>query len=264
MGHLEELGFANTEPAAAVSSLTAQMSAAIRSGQMRTNLVLSGSKLHSVTLSSVWVVGYVDKNNTVDITPLITYAPTTSPSAAPPLPFLILGLESTGLMAVFIPIFALIFLALLLAWCCRHRAIQASRKAHTIAAFHFDDDSDDDDDDDGDDGGDEDEDDNEDDDHDGEGADTSDEDFVIIDDDNDSSDDGKVNSEQNAFPQLNAQTRAGSPYHDQPPAAIRHTRSLPAREFPAYQSMRSKSARFRFEAKDEDEDDEEKGVLTML
>ena len=74
---------------------------------MRHNLVLSGSKLQSTTLSNVQVVEFVEKNETVDVVPLITYAPSASPTTTPHEPFSLFGMESSELMSVFIPIFAL-------------------------------------------------------------------------------------------------------------------------------------------------------------
>ena len=137
-GRLEELGFTSTQTKAAVSSLTSQLSAAIKSGQLRKSLVLSAARLQSPTLSDVQVSEYVEKNETVRVVPLATAAPSLSPTTTPPIPFSLLGLESTELMIVSISVLVLILLALLLAYWCRMRVLERSRKEHTTGAFHLD------------------------------------------------------------------------------------------------------------------------------
>jgi hypothetical protein len=137
---LEELGYSSVESDIAVASLTTQVAASVTSGKMRKNLVLSGSKLRTATLTSVLVSPYVYKSGVVKVIPLVTIAPTLTPTIAPPVPFSIFGLESMELLIVSIAIVVLVFVIVLFVCWRRHRSLHESRKAHTLDAFHFGDD----------------------------------------------------------------------------------------------------------------------------
>jgi len=202
--HLEELGYSREESAAAVSSLTTQVSASVESGQMRQNLVLSGSTLHTTTLSDVTVGGYW--YSTVIVVPLETIEPTLSPTTTPPVPFAVLGFESNELMMYFLPILVLIILVLLLVCCCWRRSRDSSLKAHTKETVEDDD---------------------------GNGSDTSEEDVVVVVVERDEGSGSGVRADdpkddwtgvkKSSFkipPKFSAQAQA-NPYYDNSPASFR-------------------------------------------
>ena len=244
-GHLEELGFTNTEATVALTSLKEQLSRAIDSGEMARYLVLSGLKLGTRTLVNVNVLPFDGESEIFDVIPLITYSPTVSPTVTPPVPFSLLGMETPELSAIFIPIFAFLIVVALVCCCYHNYDIQKSRRAHTKEAFHFDDSDSDSDVDFGDKH------------HDS--SDTSDEDYVVVEVDDECEDYESYNeNEKNDVHSVHTPAKENSYYHTE---ASSEGRSCPRRELPRYQSKRSKSKRFKFESnnstKDNDDTNEE-------
>jgi hypothetical protein len=132
--YLEELGYSSSDATAAMSSLTGQLEVSIESGRLRENLILSGSKLPTNAFSNVRVVTYTTSD--VSVTPLDTLAPTGSPTIRIPVPFSLIGMESTEMMLVFLPIVALLLiLVFLLVCCCRHREYAESNYIHKTTLF---------------------------------------------------------------------------------------------------------------------------------
>ena len=240
-GHLEELGFTNTEATVALTSLKEQLSRAIDSGEMARYLVLSGLKLGTRTLVNVDVLPFDGESEIFDVIPLITYSPTVAPTVTPPVPFSLLGMETPELSAIFIPIFAFLIVVALVCCCYHNYDIQKSRRAHTKEAFHFDDSDSDSDVDFGDKH------------HDS--SDTSDEDYVVIEEDDECEDNESYNeNEKNDVHSVHTPAKE-NPYFQA--EATSQGRSCPRRELPRYQSKRSKSKRFKFESNDSKKDDDE-------